>query len=462
MSLPEGPKAPRIFQLLQWILDPIGYMTNAARQFGDIFVAPPISDNPEKPAIFVSDPEGLKHLLSRDRGQEFAAPGEMNKILEPITGNRSLILLSNKSHQRQRKLLMPPFHGDRMKAYGDIISEISDRVMATLPQNRVFKMRPVMQDITLNVIMQAVFGLSEGERYEEIKPLLARLTEFTNSPLNSSLLFFGFLQQDWGNWSPWGRMMNTQRQIDELLYAEIRDRRGQDCRDREDILSLMLSARDENGEAMSDRELRDELITLLFAGHETTASALAWAFYWIHQDPKIREKLLAEIHELGPNPDPMSVYKLPYLTAICNETLRIYPVGMLTFFRETTQAVEFMGYDLQPHTPIVGCIYLAHHRPETYPNPEQFRPERFLERDFSPYEFLPFGAGARRCIGSALALYEMKLVLATILSRYSLTLCENRPVKPQRRGVTLTAATGVRMKITEVKAKTGDRAAVAV
>lgn len=462
MSLPPSPKAPRIFQVMQWILNPIGYMTNTAQQYGDIFVAPPIRNDPERPAIFVSHPEGLKHLLSRDRGQDFAAPGEMNAILAPIIGDRSLVLISGKSHQRQRKLLMPSFHGDRMKTYGDTIREISDRVTAALPQNQVFKMRSVMQDITLQVIMQAVFGLSEGERYEKIKPLLAQFTDFTNSPLRSSLLFFGFLQKDWGKWSPWGRMMATQRRIDELLYAEIRERREQDCRDREDILSLMIGARDENGEAMSDRELRDELITLLFAGHETTASALAWAFYWIHQDPTIRAKLLAEINELGPNPDPMEVYKLPYLTAICHETLRIYPVGMLTFFRETTQAVDFMGYHLQPHTPIVGCIYLAHHRPETYPNPEQFRPERFLERDFSPYEFLPFGAGARRCIGSALALYEMKLVLATILSRYSLELCEKRPVQPQRRGVTLAPATGVRMKIAEVKAKQRDRAPMSV
>ncbi|MFP4009095.1 MAG: cytochrome P450 [Spirulinaceae cyanobacterium] len=462
MTLPESPQEPKIFQLLQWILNPTGYMERLASQYGDIFRMPALTSNPRKPVIFVSNPEGLQHLLSRDRGQDFCAPEDMNEILRPIVGSQSLLLQSGATHQRQRKLLMPPFHGDRLKVYGEKICEISDRVFAALPLNQMFPMRQAMQDVTLQVMMEVVFGLSKGERYDVLKPLLAQFTDFLGSPWRASLLFFGFLQQDWGPWSPWGRMVSTRQQIDELLYAEIRERRQQDCRDREDILSLMMTARDENGELLSETEVRDELLTLLLAGHETTASALAWAFYWIHQNPRIYEKVMAELNELGPNPDPMSIYKLPYLTAVCNETLRIAPAAMLTFFRHTTRPLEFMGYQLDTDTPVVGSIYLVHRRPDIYPNPEQFRPERFLERDFSPYEFVPFGAGMRRCIGAVLAQYEMKLTLATVLSRYSLQLCENRPVKPQRRGITLAPGTGVRMKITEVTAETGDRATVAV
>ena len=451
-----------MFQLCQWILDPTGFMERLAEQYGDIFGMPALTSDPQKPVIFLSNPEGLQHLLSRDRGQDFCAPEDMNEILRPIVGSQSLLLQSGATHQRQRKLLMPPLHGDRLKVYGEKICEIGDRVLAALPLNQTFKMRQAMQDVTLQVMMEVVFGLSEGERYDALKPLLAQFTDFLGSPWRASLLFFGFLQQDWGSWSPWGRMVDTRQKIDDLLYAEIRERRQNPEGNGEDILSLMIEAQDENGEHLSDTEVRDELLTLLLAGHETTASALAWAFYWIYQNPKIYEKVMAEISELGPNPDPMSIYKLPYLTAVCNETLRIAPAAMLTFFRHTTHPLEFMGYHLETNTPVVGCIYLVHRRPDIYPNPAQFRPERFLEREFSPYEFVPFGAGMRRCIGAVLAQYEMKLTLATVLSRYSLQLCENRPVKPQRRGITLAPATGIRMKVTEVKAKQRDRAPVTV
>jgi cytochrome P450 family 110 len=210
----------------------------------------------------------------------------------------------------------------------------------------------------------------------------------------------------------------------------------------------MMAARDENGQPMTNQELRDELMTLLFAGHETTATALAWGLYWIHSLPSVREKLLQELDSLGKNPDPMAIFRLPYLSAVCQETLRIYPVGMLTFPREVKSPVELMGYQLAPGTVVVGSIYLTHRRKDLYPEPLQFRPERFLERQFSPYEYLPFGGGSRRCIGMALAQLEMKLVLASILRDFELALAENKPVPAKRRGVTLGPAGGVRMVMT--------------
>jgi cytochrome P450 len=188
---------------------------------------------------------------------------------------------------------------------------------------------------------------------------------------------------------------------------------------------------------LTDVELRDELMTLLVAGHETTATALTWALYWVHRLPEVKAKLLDELSGLGPDPDPAEMFKLPYLTAVCNETLRIYPVALLSFPRRVETPTELMGQPLQPGTILMACIYLLHHRPDLYPNPEQFRPERFLERQYSPYEFMPFGGGSRRCVGAALAQYELKLALGTILLNSQLALTTNQPIKPQRRGITL-------------------------
>jgi len=238
------------------------------------------------------------------------------------------------------------------------------------------------------------------------------------------------------------------QELDQLLYAEISERRDSvKGANRVDILSLLMSATDAEGNSMTDKELRDELMTLLLAGYETTATAMAWGLYWIHYKPEVREKLLQELDTLGENPDPISIYKLPYLTAVCNETLRIYPVALATFVRKVEEPVDLLGYHIEPHSSIWGCIYLLHHREDLYPDSKQFKPERFLERQFSPYEFMPFGGGVRRCVGYALAQFEMKLVLATVVSRYQLALADNKPEKPQRRGVTLAPARGVQMKM---------------
>jgi cytochrome P450 len=264
------------------------------------------------------------------------------------------------------------------------------------------------------------------------------------SPFIGGLLFFPSLQKDWGSRSPWGYLRHLQRQIRELIDAEISSRRSQQHQGS-DILSLMMSARDETGQSMSDAELQDELLTLLLAGYETTASAIAWALYWIHYYPQVGEKLLEELNQQGKAPDPTTLVQLPYLTAVCNESLRLFPVAILTFPREVKEPVELMGYLLEPGTRVYGCIYLIHHRPDLYPKPKLFEPERFLERQFSPYEFLPFGGGGRRCIGEALAQFEMKLVIATLLSQYQLALVDRSPEYPQRRGVTFTPNRGVQM-----------------
>ena len=284
------------------------------------------------------------------------------------------------------------------------------------------------------------------------------MADVFNSPLTSALLFLPKLQQSWGRWSPWGYFVRVKREIDKLIYAEIAERKKRDNIDGEDILSMLMSARDETEQPMSDGELRDELMSLMFAGHETTATAIAWALYWVHYLPEVRARLLDEIASLGTFPEPMEIAKLPYLDAVCKETLRIYPIAMLTFARVVQQPIQLLGYDLEPGLVLMGNIFSVHQREDIYPDAKQFKPKRFLEREFTSGEFIPFGGGARRCIGEALAKFELKLVLATVVSCYQLTLKSDRSEKPQRRGVTLSPADGVKMQFQGIKMNAeGDR-----
>ncbi|MGF1567152.1 MAG: cytochrome P450 [Nodosilinea sp.] len=437
-TIPQS-RTPQPVQLLNWIFRPLDYMETNQRQLGDMFLARLRVTE----WVYVSHPDALKYILTHD-AQEFSAPGETNLILKPLLGSNSVIMLSGTRHQERRKLVMPPFHGERLKVYGELIQQIARQVMAELPPGSVFKAREITQKISMRVILQAVFGLHEGDRYERLEALLKARLDMASSPLASTLIFFPVLQRDVGDWSPGHKIQTIAAEIDRLLFEEIRDRRAHPDPSRSDILSLLLMAEDEDGHSLSDQELRDELMTLLVAGHETTATAMAWSLYWVHRQPEIRAQLLEEL-ATSPSDDPIALTKRPYLSAVCNETLRIYPVGMLTFARRVEQSVELMGYPLDPGQVLVGCIYLLHHRPDLYPNPKEFRPERFIERQYSAFEFMPFGAGARRCIGAALAMYEMKIVLGTLLTEFDLALTSDQPVPPQRRGITLGMKGGVEM-----------------
>ena len=446
MSLPNTLNKPAFVQKLQWVFDPVGYMEDAVKEYPDIFTAEVVGfgDN----LIFVNQPEAIQEILTNDR-KKFNSPGGVNQILQPLIGDFSVIMLDGEPHKRRRQLLIPPFHGERMRAYGQVICDIAEKVFQKLPINQTFVTRSVMQEISMQVILKTVFGLYEGKRFQEIKELMAYLSDTFSSPFSSSFLFFEYLQKDLGAWSPWGKFVRQRAKVDQLIYAEIAERRKNSQQKGDDILSLLMEARYEDGTAMTDKELRDELMTLLFAGHETTATAMAWAFYWIHHTPRVKEKLLQELDTVDDFSDLMGISRLPYLSAACNETLRITPVAMLTFARQVEESIEMLGQKLESGKLLFGCIYLLHQREDLYPQPKQFKPERFLERQFSPYEFMPFGGGVRRCIGDALAMFEMKLVLATVMSRYEFTLADNKPEVPRRRGVTLAPANGVKMKINQ-------------
>ena len=437
----EGPKTPGFLQKIQWSIDPISYLDVAARKFPDIFKAQISAVG--KSQVLISNPEAIQQIFSKDLKGKLTIPA--TPFAGTALGKNSLLTQKGKRHANQRKLLTPPLHGERMHSYGQLICDITKKNFGQLPAGKTFSAHQATKNISLQLILEIVFGLCEGERYELLKELFVYWSNVFRSPLFLLQLSSSFLQKDLGSWSPWGDFLRKRQQIDQLLYAEISDRRAKPDPDRTDIITLLLSARHEDGEPMTDVEVRDQTITLLVAGHETTATAIAWSLYFVHRHPEIRDKLLEELASLGDSPDPMSVFQLPYLTAVCHETLRIYPVTILAKPRMVKSPVELMGYELEPDTAVFCCIYLTHHREDLYPNPKQFKPERFLERQFSPYEFMPFGGGSRRCIGAALAMFEMKLVLATILSGHQLALADNKPVKPVRSSVTLVPDSGVRM-----------------
>ncbi|HYW21608.1 MAG TPA: cytochrome P450 [Nodularia sp. (in: cyanobacteria)] len=441
--LPPKIVGNKFIQTIQAIVNPISSLEKAQQRYGDIYLA---EFNGVPAQIVLSNVQAIEALFTVDA--KMLESASASTIVEPLLGTNSLILLDGDRHLQQRRLLMPPLHGERMRAYGQLICDITQQVTSQWTVGENFVARPSMQDISLQVILRAVFGLKQGDRYQQIKEVLTEMLDTFNSPLSAVFFFFKSLQRDLGAWSPWGKFIRRRKQFNELIYQEIQERRHHPESQGDDILSLLLSARDENGQGMTDVELRDQLMTMLFAGHETTAITLSWALYWVHYIPEVREKLLQELNSINvANADPTVITQLPYLNAVCSETLRIYPVVFFSLPRILKAPMQFMGYDLPKGTTLSVCTYLTHHRPDIYPEPQRFRPERFLERQFSPYEFIPFGGGNRRCIGAAFALFEMKLVLATILSNYSLELLDQVPLKPVRRGIVFAPNGGVHLKV---------------
>ena len=449
MKTLNGPKSSSLVQLINWIFRPLNFLEECDRAYGDIFN---LNLMGLPPFTMVSSPQGIQEILSVD-AQKFDA-GRTNDLARSLLGDNSLVLMDGANHRRQRKLMMPPFHGEKVKSYAQTICEITDRVIARWQEEQTFVAQKAMQNITLETILHVIFGLSEGERYQQIKPPLIELLDSTGSPIKASVIFLPFLQKDLGAWSPWGKVELCKSKIYNLLQAEIDERRNNPELAGNDVLSLMMSAKDEAGKGLSDIELKDQMMTLLVAGHETTATALSWAFYWIHKIPAVKQKLLAELDSLEDDGDPLAITRLPYLTAVCNETLRIYPVAFIAFLRFAKSPIEIMGHKFEAESMLAPAIYLTHHRQDLYPEPKKFKPERFLERQYSPYEFLPFGGGNRRCIGYALALMEMKLVIAKVMANCNLSLTSDRPILPKRRGATVAPHNGVPLVFQSKRTKT--------
>ncbi len=398
----------------QWMLE------QGRARFGDMFT---LKIAYEGTWVIVSDPEAVKQVFTGDP-RVFHA-GEGNSILRPILGENSVLVLDEKPHLSQRKLLLPPFHGERMQGYGEKMSEIAAREIESWPVGAPHKLRPRMQAITLEVILETVFGVHGGERMEPLRAALRDFLDLTTDPkLLAPVLLVG--PERIRRVPAFRRRVER---VDELIGHEIASRRAaEDLAERDDILSMLVAARHEDGSPMSDAEIRDELLTLLVAGHETTATALSWAMERLVRHPEKLERLRAEALAGGGE---------PYLTATIQETLRLRPVIVLVI-RKLTEPVEIGGYELPAGASVNPCIHLVHRNPEIYPEPDRFLPERFLDNPPGTYTWIPFGGGIRRCLGAAFAQFEMAVVLRELVKRHQIAPSRPASERPFRRAITET------------------------
>ena len=439
-SLPPGPRLPAIMQGLWFVARPVEYFDRCRARYGDPFtVRLPSTPN----VVMFSHPAAIREIFTGD--EDALRAGEGNAVLRPILGLNSLLLLDGERHLRERRMMMPPFHGDRMRAYGEVMRNVTERAIADWPIGRPFPLMERTQAITLDVIVRTVFGLSDGAPMLHLREWLRRFVSLAVNPL----LLWKPLQVDLGPLTPWGRFARLRRDIDALLDAEIAARRAASDPDRADVLQLLLAARDESDARMSDAEIRDELMTLLLAGHETTATALAWTVHRILTEPGVHDAVRRELaRTVGSRPvAPDDVAKLEYLDGVVKETLRLNPV-IPDVMRLLKRPLRIGGVELPAGIGVAPNIHAAHRRPDVWPEPLRFRPERFGGTRPSPYEFFPFGGGMRRCLGMAFALYEMKVVLATLFARADLALAPGYGVRVVRRNITWVPSEGMPVVLT--------------
>jgi cytochrome P450 len=417
--LPPGPPLPKPLQTAIWSRQARRMLYACQDRYGDIFT---VRIAYEGTWVMLADPEAIKQVFTGDP-RVFHA-GEGNQILATVLGQNSILVLDEKPHMSQRKLLLPPFHGTRMQGYEQTMSEIAEREIASWPLGTPYELRPRMQAMTLEIILQTVFGLRGGARMAELRAALRDILDLTTNPrVLLPLLLVG--PDRVRRFGPFRRRIDR---VDELIYHEIAERRkAGDLEERDDVLSLLVGARHEDGSPMSDEEMRDELLTLLVAGHETTATSLAWAVERLARHPEKLERLRGEIEE----------DREEYLTATIQETLRLRPVISIVL-RKLTEPVEIGGYELPAGVSVAPCVYLAHRNPEVYPEPDRFLPERFLENPPGTYTWIPFGGGIRRCLGAAFAQFEMTVVLRELVRRHEIRPANPKPERIFRRAITET------------------------
>jgi cytochrome P450 len=441
LPLPPGPPLPTFAQVALWIRRPTEFLQYCRRTYGPTFT---LRFPPRKIVVF-SEPSAIKQIFA-SRGDEMHA-GEFNRLLLPVVGKSSVLLLDEGEHMRQRKLLLPAFHGERMRLYGKAMQEITERDISTWEAGTPFSMHPHMQAVTLDIILRTVFGADDGSALEGLRLALKKLLGRGELPISVLALNFLSARPERETTLPWKWLLVDRNRADELIYAQIAARRADPkAGERTDVLALLLGSRDADGEGMTDAELRDELMTALAAGHETTATALCWAFERILSTPRVHDRLVAEIDAISPGrpPEPEAVMRLPYLDSVLRETLRLRPIIPMVG-RVLMEPTTIGGVELPRGTSVAACIYLAQRDAVAYRDPDEFLPERFLDVKEDPNAWLPFGGGIRRCLGAAFALYEMKIATATILSRRSLRLAQTPPARVVRRAITFSPEHGTRV-----------------
>lgn len=431
-TLPHGPRSS--LPQLRHMSDPFPYMIEIAREYGDRVTVPILGVGP---LVTLADPEGIRALFSADSSTFGMAT---NEALAVILGRGSIFLQQGAEHRRTRKLLMPAFHGERVRNYGAIMQRCALRWTETFATNKPSPILPTAQGITLDVIIEAIFGEQDRERVRALHEGILAVVE----AFNPMIATFKALQREFFGVGPWARFRRKAEALEALMLALIAQKRGAGG---DDVLSLLVNAKDEEGDSLGDREILEQLLTFVVAGHETTATSLAWAVYELHRNGEALAKLQDELDRArGDQPvaSPEALVKLPYLRAACDEVLRLHPpVPMIQ--RKLVAPLTVGELELPAGTLVAANAYGAHIREAVFAEPFAFRPERFIERQFSPFEYLPWGGGFRRCLGAAFAGYELQVVLGTMLSVARFELREPKPVAHAFRIGTYGPATGVRV-----------------
>ena len=424
MALPPEVSGRPLHQTLRWLFRPIAFMEDCRRRYGEVFGVR--FTGFETPMWVISRPETVKAVFTeRTNG----LPPGRTVTLEPLLGPDSLLLLEGSKHLARRRLMLPPFHGERMRAYEELVQEMVDAEIDSWPLKTEFPIHPRMQALTLEVILRVVFGVDELDRLDRLRGLLRDVLGGTASP---ALQLSALVARRFGSQGPMRRFEELVAETDAELYELISERRADPGLDeREDILSALIAARFEDGTAMSDGELRDQLMTLLLAGHETTATALGWGFDLLLHHPAQLERLRTELAENGDG----------YLRATISEILRLRPVVPLAG-RRLGSELQIDGYTLPAGSDITPAIWLVHTRADVYPEPFAFKPERFLEEGPDTYAWVPFGGGVRRCLGASFAEFEMRIVLREVLTRCELRAASEKPERIGRRNITFSPRGG--------------------
>ena len=424
-QLPPGPPYPSAMQTLGWWKRPIAFIEGCRARYGKRFTIRLLGT---PPFVMHSDPDAIKQIFTAP--PEVLHPGEGARILEPVVGRNSVILLDEQRHLEQRKLMLPAFHGERMERLTGLMTEVAERDAASWPLDQPVALHSRLQGLTLEIILRAVFGLDPGPRLEALRGNLTEILELGTRPAG----MLPFMQRDLGPLTKFARFARLCEETDELLFELIAERRAEDA-ERDDVLAMLLAARHEDGSEMSPVELRDELMTLLVAGHETTASELAWAFERLVRAPAVLARLVGEVDRDDPEDD-------AYLTATIQETLRRRPVLPNAAPRLVKQPVEIGDRTYPEGVCVVAQSYLVHHDPEVYEDPYAFRPERFLDESPGTYTWIPFGGGRRRCLGASFAMLEMKVVLRAVLTRAEVRSGTDGAELTRRRSITLSPRHG--------------------
>lgn len=407
-------------QVVGWWNRPLAFHENCRRRYGDRYTVRLLGS---PPFVMHANPDHIREIFTAP--PEVLHPGEGARILEPVVGTYSVILLDEKAHLSQRRLMLPAFHGEKMQQLSALVTEVTEREVAAWPTGSELTLHPRLQGLTLEVILRAVFGLDPGPALDGLRAALTEILDFATRPMT----LVPYLQRELGGRSRWGKFVALRDKTDALVYELIDQHPG----GGDDVLSMLLAARHEDGSPMTPQELRDELMTLLVAGHETTASSLAFGMNILARNPHVADELRKEDDE--------------YLTATIHEILRARPVLPNAAPRLVKEPVEVGGWSYEPGVCLIANTYLVHHDPAIYPEPYSFRPERFLDEGPGTYTWIPFGGGRRRCLGASFALLEMKTVLREVLRRYDLQPGVDGAEVSRRRSITISPSLGASTRL---------------